>query len=101
MSASRRPKTATELMAELEQKPEFVERQRQQMAKREENHRLYAEAAAGLLGDLEDEDVAGYAVMGLGKLKAREARAAVEPFVDHGKPWVRKEAKEALAKLGG
>lgn len=236
MSAAGRRKTADELMADLEQKPEFVERQRQRMAEREENRRLYAEAAAGLLGDLEDagfsvqtlaelrqrgvgdrravpvlvkwlpvvtylplkrdvvatlgsswarplaarplvkafrgldpavdtaetslrwsigdalervadesvlndlieiatdarhgthrglvvaalgnmgeardrvvpillqlledEDVAGYAVMGLGKLKAREARAAVEPFVDHREPWVRKEAKKALAKLG-
>lgn len=49
---------------------------------------------------LDDDDVAGYAVMGLGKLKVREARAAVEPFLDHPQAWVRKEAKKALAKLG-
>ena len=234
--SGRRRRTADELMAELEQNSDFVERQRQRMAEREENRRLYAEAAAGLLSDLEDagfsvqtmtelsqrgvgdsravpvlvkwlpivtylplkhdiiatlgsswarpiaahplieafrridpavdtagmslrwsigdalervadesvlddlieiatdarhganrglvvaalgnmgkararvvpillellkdKDVAGYAVMGLGKLKAREARPALEPFVDHPEPWVRKEAKKALARLG-
>ncbi len=228
-------KTADELMAELEQKPEFVERQQQKMDEREENRRRYREAAAGLLGDLEtagfavqtlaqlrqrgvgdgravpvlvnwlpritylplkrdliatlgspwarpaaarplieefnrvdpaedtadtsvrwsigdalervadesvvddlvkiatdtrhgrhralvvtalgnmsrardrvlpvllasldDDDVAAYAVMGLGKLKAAEARPAVERFLDHPESWVRKEAKKALAKL--
>lgn len=227
-------KTADELMAELEQKPEFVDRQRQRMAEREENRRRYAEAAAELLGDLEaagfavetlaqlrqrgvgdrravpvlvkwlpeitylplkrdliatlgsawarpaaarplveefrridpaedtadtsvrwsigdalervadesvvedlieiatdtrhgshrglvvaalgnmgkarvrvlpvllallDDDVAGYAVMGLGKLKAPEARPAIERFLDHREAWVRKEAKKSLAKL--
>ncbi|MDQ4044637.1 MAG: HEAT repeat domain-containing protein [Chloroflexota bacterium] len=228
-------KTADELLAELEQKPEFVERQRERMAEREENRRRYAAAAAGLLADLEaagfsvetlaqlrqrgvgnrgavsvlvkwlpaveylplkrdliatlgspwarpdaarplvdefrrvdpredtadtsvrwsigdalarvadesvlddlieiatdathghhralvlialgnmgksrdrvlpvllaqldDDVVAPYAVMGLGKLKAPEARAAVERFVDHPESWVRNEAKKALAKL--
>ena len=236
MSRRQGRKTAAELMAELEQKPEFVERQRQKLVRCEENLRRYAEAAAGLLGDLEaagfpvetlaglrqrgvgdrravpvllkwlplvtylplkedliatlgspwarpeaarplveefrrvdpaedtagasvrwsigdalervadesvvddlieiatdarhghhrglvvaalgnmgkardrvvpvllellgDEDVASYAVMGLGKLKAREARPAIERFVYHHEPWVRKEAKRALAKLG-
>lgn len=52
-----------------------------------------------LLALLDDEDVAAYAVMGLGKLKAREARPAVERFLDHPESWVRKEAKRALAKL--
>jgi HEAT repeat protein len=54
-----------------------------------------------LLEVLRDEDVAGYAVMGLGKLRAREARAAVEPFVRHREAWVREEAKKALARLNG
>lgn len=228
-------KTADELMAELDQKPEFVDRQRQRMAEREENRRRYAKAAVGLLADLEsagfevetlaqlrqrevgdkralpalvkwlpeidylplkrdliatlgsswtrpasarplveefrradpaedtgdtsvrwsigdalervadesvlddlidiatdasnghhralvvtalgnmgkarervlpvllalldDDVVAPYAVKGLGKLKAPEARAAVEPFLEHPESWVRKEAKKALAKL--
>jgi HEAT repeat protein len=52
-----------------------------------------------LLALLDDEDVAGYAVMGLGKIKAREARPAVERFLDHRESWVRREAKKALAKL--
>lgn len=228
-------KTADELMAELEQKPEFVERQQQKMDEREENRRRYTEAATGLLADLaaagfvvetlaqlrrrgvgnrdavpvlvkwltqieylplkrdlvatlgspwarpaaarplvdefhridpardtadtsvrwsigdalervadesvlddlieiatdnshgrhralvvtalgnmgkarervfpvllrllDDDVVAPYAVMGLGKLKAPEARPAVERFADHPESWVRKEAKKALAKL--
>lgn len=235
VSGSAQRRTADELMAELEQKPEFVEGQRLRMAEREENRRRYAEAAAGLLADLEaagfpvetlsqlrqrgvgrraavpvlvkwlseidylplkrdliatlgspwarqvsarplidefrrvdpagdtadtsvrwsigdalervadesvlddlieiateashghhralvvgalgnmgkardrvlpillalldDDVVAPYAVIGLGKLRAPEARAAVERFVDHPESWVRKEAKKALAKL--
>jgi len=52
-----------------------------------------------LLELLSDTDVAPYAVMGLGKLRATEARAAIEPFSDHPEAWVRKEAKKALAKI--
>jgi hypothetical protein len=50
-----------------------------------------------LLDLLHDDEVAGCAVMALGK--AREARAAVEPFADHREQWVRKEAKNVRAKL--
>lgn len=53
-----------------------------------------------LVGLLDDEVVAPYAVMGLGKLRAHEARRMVEPFLDHPEVWVRKEAKKALARLG-
>lgn len=49
---------------------------------------------------LDDEEVAGYAVMGLGKLKAKEAKDKIEPFLKHPQEWVRKEAKKALAKIG-
>lgn len=52
-----------------------------------------------LLGLLDDPDVAPYAVMGLGKLKAPEARPELERFLGHPEQWVRKEAKRALAKL--
>lgn len=52
-----------------------------------------------LVGLLDDDEVAAYAVMGLGKLKAPEARARIERFLDHPEVWVRKEAKKALAKL--
>jgi HEAT repeat protein len=48
---------------------------------------------------LNDEEVAGHAVMGLGKLKARAARPAIERFLQHPKSWVRKEAKKALASI--
>lgn len=52
-----------------------------------------------LVSLLSDQHVAGYAVMALGKLKAREAAAAIEPFLDHPQSWIRKEAKKALGKL--
>jgi HEAT repeat protein len=52
-----------------------------------------------LLELLNDDKVAPYAVMGLGRLKASEARPAIEPFLDHPDPWVRKEARKSLAKL--
>jgi len=52
-----------------------------------------------LLGLLGDEEVAPYAVMGLGKLRVPEARTAIQRFVDHAEPWVRREAKKALARL--
>jgi HEAT repeat protein len=52
-----------------------------------------------LLELLNDDKVAPYAVMGLGKLKALEARPAIEPFLAHTDSWVRNEARKALAKL--
>lgn len=48
---------------------------------------------------LADEEVAGHAVIGLGKLRAKEARAGIEPFLEHSKKWVRDEAKKALKKI--
>jgi HEAT repeat protein len=38
--------------------------------------------------------------MGLGKLRAKEASPVIQRFLDHPEPWVRKEAKKALARLG-
>ncbi len=56
--------------------------------------------AVGVLRDLlRDDGVAGHAVMALGKLGAREARSDIEPFLEHPKAWIRKRAKQALAKL--
>jgi HEAT repeat protein len=52
-----------------------------------------------LLNLLADEEVVGHAVMALGKLRARTARARIEPLLKHPKPWVRKEAKKALANI--
>lgn len=52
-----------------------------------------------LLGLLDDEEVTGHAIMALGRLGAQEARPAIEGCLSHPKPWVRKEAKKALAKI--
>lgn len=48
---------------------------------------------------LDDEEVAGHAVLALRKLAPPEARSAIERFVDHPKTWVRNEARRALAKI--
>lgn len=48
---------------------------------------------------LNDDEVAGHALMALGKLKAQKARSQIERFLGCSKPWVRKEASKALAKL--
>jgi hypothetical protein len=52
-----------------------------------------------LLNLLGDDEVAGHAVMALGKLRARTARSRIEPLLNHPKPWVRKEARKALASI--
>lgn len=54
-----------------------------------------------LLGLLDDDDVAPYAIMALGRLKAGEARPRIEQFTGHPENWVRKEARKALAKIPG
>jgi len=51
-----------------------------------------------LINLLDDPDVGGYAVMALGKLKAREARSRLE-HLDPKQDWVGKELKKALAKI--
>ncbi len=48
---------------------------------------------------LDDDKVAGHAIMGLGKLKSKKAHQAIERFLSHPKTWVRNEAKKALAKI--
>jgi HEAT repeat protein len=48
---------------------------------------------------LNDDEVAGHALMGLGKLKAQKARPDIEKFLDHPTQWIRKEARKTLAKL--
>jgi HEAT repeat protein len=60
-------------------------------------HPRVVDVLVELLGD---EEVAGHAVIALGKLRAPSARAALEPFLDHHKAWVRQEARKALAALG-
>jgi HEAT repeat protein len=48
---------------------------------------------------LDDEDVSAHAIFALGKLRAVEARSAIEPFLDHSRSLLRKEARKALAKI--
>jgi HEAT repeat protein len=46
-----------------------------------------------------DPAVAPYALIGLGKLGAEEARPVVSRFLDHPEAWVRREAKRALVRI--
>lgn len=52
-----------------------------------------------LLELLDDDVMAGHAIIGLRKLKAKRAKERIEPFRDHDKSWVRTEAKKAVAAL--
>lgn len=53
-----------------------------------------------LTGLVDDDTVAGHAVMALGRLRAAQARTVIEGCLQHPQAWVRREAKKALAKLG-
>jgi len=48
---------------------------------------------------LEDEDVAGHAVIALGNLRAKQARGKIEALLRHKKAWIRGEAGKALRKI--
>lgn len=48
---------------------------------------------------LRDEEVAGHALLALGKLKASKAKPFIEPFLNHEKAWVRKAARRALEQI--
>jgi hypothetical protein len=48
---------------------------------------------------LDDDEVAGHVLMALGKLKSQKARIFIERFLNHPKPWIRKEAVKTLKKL--
>jgi HEAT repeat protein len=52
-----------------------------------------------LIDLLDDEQVVGYAVMALGKLKAPAARMRLEELMLHATEWVREEARKALAGI--
>lgn len=49
---------------------------------------------------LDDDDVAGHALMALGRLRPQGVRPLIEKMLQHPRPWVRNEAKKALSKLG-
>lgn len=50
---------------------------------------------------LADDMVVGHAAMALGRLRAASARSELERVLHHHNPWVRTEAKRALARLDG
>jgi HEAT repeat protein len=52
-----------------------------------------------LLELTQDDETVGHAVIALGKLRAEPARSTLESCLDHPQPWVRGEAKKALARL--
>ena len=52
-----------------------------------------------LIDLLEDDEMVGYAIMALGKLRAKEAYTEIKKYQTHPKTWVRKEAKKALARI--
>jgi len=54
-----------------------------------------------LLDLLKEDEVAGHSLIALGKLKAKKARPQIEGFLNHPKPWVRKEALKALRRVDG
>ncbi len=60
------PRTAGELLHDLEREPAYQERQRVWQAQEAENRRRYADAAAGLLADLR---AAGFDVDTMGDLR--------------------------------
>lgn len=62
--------------------------------------KLDRERSADLLVDLlGDDDVAGFALQGLVKLKVQAPRLEIERLLNHPEPWVRKDARKALARL--
>jgi len=59
---------------------------------------LPGERSNGTLIDLlDDPQVAGHAIMALGKLGAVEAAERIRPFLKHRTAWVREEATKALS----
>lgn len=52
-----------------------------------------------LLPLLDDDSVAGHAVIALGKVGGPEAIEALERLSGHSKPWIRKEAKKAITRI--
>jgi hypothetical protein len=54
---------------------------------------------SALIDLLADPEVAGHAIMALGKLRTAKAAASIRPFLKHKTPWVRAEARNALSLL--
>ncbi|MGC1986104.1 MAG: hypothetical protein WA668_12025 [Candidatus Cybelea sp.] len=52
-----------------------------------------------LFGLLSDQEVAGHAIMALGKIGSENAISKIQPFLDHERRWWRVEAKKALERI--
>jgi len=52
-----------------------------------------------LLELLQDDEVSGHAIVALGLLKSSAAREPLEPFLNHPRAWVRKEARKAIGRI--
>jgi hypothetical protein len=50
---------------------------------------------------LDDDMVAGHAIMALGRLKAKRSRSRLKPFLHHRRAWVRREAQKAVQRIDG
>jgi hypothetical protein len=50
---------------------------------------------------LDDEVVAGHAIMALGRLKAKRSRSLLKPFLRHRRAWIRREAQKAVERIDG
>ena len=53
-----------------------------------------------LICQLDDDDVVGQALTSLKKMKAKQARTHIVRLINHPNAWVRKQAKQALDKIG-
>jgi len=58
-------------------------------------------AAKAAMQLLNDEVVAGHAVMALGMLKAKSSRSSLMPFLQHRRAWIRREAQKAIQRIDG
>src|SRR5215510_10956691 len=48
---------------------------------------------------LDDEVVAGHAIMALGRMKAKRSRSLLKPFLQHRRAWIRREARKAVERI--
>ncbi|WP_128755384.1 HEAT repeat domain-containing protein [Aquimarina sediminis] len=53
-----------------------------------------------LVNLLDDEDVTAHVISSLRKLKSKKSASKISKFLNHKNPWIRKEAKKALDKIG-
>lgn len=52
-----------------------------------------------LINLLQDDDVNGHAIIALGYFKDNELIKYIEPFLQHEKTWIRKEAEKSIKKI--